>query len=166
MENKRCKKSLFKKKCKKNSIFLNPQGMGHISLTASFRHNSTQMVLFLGYSSELHSFFSPLSSLYLWFVLSCGFCCSTKNVCFRTFLYMCLVCSSLWARASHVRSRKFFPSFCTKKEFLVLVPFQMKNTYSFNRSLANWASTVKITVSGYLVILKWVLYEYLLPVLQ
>lgn len=37
----------------------------------------------------------------------------------------------------------------------MFVPFQVKDTCSFNRILANCASTVKITVMGYLVILKW-----------
>lgn len=77
---KRCKK-LYLKKCRKSHLPKHAKnGIGYISLPTSFRHNSAQMVLFLDCSSELHSFFSSLPLLYLWVVLSCGFCCSCKHV--------------------------------------------------------------------------------------
>lgn len=155
-------------------IFLNPPGMEQgIFHCQHLLDLDIILPRWFSFQAILQSC-TPFSVHYLHFISSLCFpvasaahiSSSTKNICSRTFLCMCLVCTLLWARTPCFRSCKFFPSFCTIKEFLKFIPFQMKNTCSSNRILANCASTGKIAAMGYLVILKWVLYEHLLPIFQ
>lgn len=156
---------------KKNPIFLNPQGTEQ-----GIFHCQHLLDIILprwfSFQSILHSC-TPFSAHYLHFISSLCFpvasaahvSSSTESICSRTFSYVPGMHFSVGQNLTFWKLQ-IFPIFLHHERISHAFFFQMKNICFFNKILANCVSTMKITVTGNLVILKWVIYEYMLPVFQ